>query len=74
MPPSRTQRVASLRRSVAVATLVVFMAVWGAVVALGPGGGSSSASAGAATASSSSTSSSGNTVSQASAPLSTSQS
>jgi hypothetical protein len=71
MPNPRTQRVASLRRIVAVSTLVVFMAVWGAVVELGPGGGTSSAST---TPVSTGSTSSNDTSSQASTPLITSQS
>ncbi len=76
MPNSRTQRVASLRRTVAVSTLVVFMAVWGAVVKLGPGGGAtSSASTAAPPPSTSRLLLVGHdTASQASAPLTTSQS
>jgi hypothetical protein len=86
MPNSRTQRVASLRRTVAVATLVVFMAVWGAVVTLGPGGASSSSASAVvpATSGGSSLQATGATssqstyandpVSQAPAPLTTSQS
>jgi hypothetical protein len=72
MSSSRTQRVASLRRTVAVCTLVVFMAAWGAVVKLGPGGGATSS---ASTPKSTGTGSLSTTsASQPSAPLTTSQS
>ena len=83
MPNSRTQRVASLRRTVAVSTLVVFMAAWGAVVKLGPGGNATSSASTALPSSVSDTSSQGtasndtasnDTSSQAPAPLTTSQS
>ncbi len=84
---------ASYRRIVAISTLVVFMAVWGAVVKLGPGGGATSSASTAVSTGTSSTTSGAtsaqssseddavvqnspadNQVSQAPAPLTTSQS